>query len=115
MSDDVFNSLPNLPTTGADREELLAHIWGAQAIALLAALQKKPSAALLNVARAFLADNGVDSTALQRGVGMTKRMGELFAKLPVFEDAEIGIERVAHAGESFAPAEDDESAHPSTP
>jgi hypothetical protein len=68
------------------REAHLARIWALQAKALEHALKDNPSAAVLNVARQWLADNGTDVESLAR-LGHGALVREVIDALP-FKAAE---------------------------
>ncbi len=78
------------PNPNREREQLLATTWGLVAQAFVSELRKSdPSAATLNAARAFLADNAVSVASLRTmdGFALSK---ELSDNLPKFhgEDTE---------------------------
>lgn len=78
-------------STEAARQELLERIWCAQAKALATILEqsdpKELQAALLNVTRQFLSDNGVDVQSVGAKNGMSQSaLAGLAAKMPEFLD-----------------------------
>lgn len=75
------------PETDKQREEMLGLIFAAQCVSILKAIREDPSAATLNVARAFLADNGVSVDTLRRAGGsLSAATRAVLASVPTFDD-----------------------------